>query len=95
MAINRTSGNPDQFWGCAACQNSYGSLIDATQDAVRTAMFDRWWAGYGTYGIRSVWFDETEPDRGACTQQRRQRSARGTDCAVVAAASTAALTAQR
>ena len=64
MGINRTSGKPDQFWGCAACQNSFGSLIDATQPDVRAAVFERWWQNYGVYGIRAIWEDETEPDRG-------------------------------
>lgn len=63
LAINRSSGYPDTFWGCAACQDSYGAMIDATQDAVQRAVFERWFDGYGRYGIRAVWLDETEPDR--------------------------------
>jgi alpha-D-xyloside xylohydrolase len=59
LAINATSGTADMFW--EYLQN--GALITTFSDATRALTEANWNAGYGKYGIRAMWLDETEPDR--------------------------------
>lgn len=39
------------------------ALMDSTNASAAAAIFNAWYNGYGRYGIRSIWLDETEPDR--------------------------------
>eukprot|EP01065_Artemidia_motanka_P024933 TRINITY_DN29862_c0_g1_i1.p1 TRINITY_DN29862_c0_g1~~TRINITY_DN29862_c0_g1_i1.p1 ORF type:complete len:691 (+),score=186.23 TRINITY_DN29862_c0_g1_i1:68-2140(+) len=61
LAVNLTSGGQDSCWkgGPAPTGNS---LIDSTNPAAMEATFNHWFEGYGKYGVRSVWLDQTEPD---------------------------------
>ena len=59
LAVNASSGGADMFW--QYLQN--GSLITTLSEATRTLTMQRWTAGYGRFGIRAMWLDETEPDR--------------------------------
>jgi len=59
LAINTTSGSSDMFW--EYLQN--GSLITTFSEATANLTEAAWNAGYGVYGVRAMWLDETEPDR--------------------------------
>jgi len=59
LAINATSGNADVFWEYL----QEGALITTFSDATRALTEANWNAGYGKYGVRAMWLDETEPDR--------------------------------
>ena len=59
LAINATSGTADMFW--AYLQN--GALITTFSDAAKALTEKNWNDGYGVYGVRAMWLDETEPDR--------------------------------
>jgi alpha-glucosidase (family GH31 glycosyl hydrolase) len=59
LALNVSSGKADVFW--AYLQE--GALITTMTDATRQLTEDNWNAGYGKYGVRAMWLDETEPDR--------------------------------
>jgi alpha-D-xyloside xylohydrolase len=63
LAINRNDGKADIFWEYL----QGGALIDSTNAAARKQVFDNWWANFGSLGIRSIWLDETEPDRSGYT----------------------------
>ena len=74
LALNRTTGHPSPL------ENDY-YLVDQTNAQARAASFDAFWAGYGRYGIRSVWLDATEPEREAYSFGDFQLAA-GTDSEV-------------
>lgn len=38
-------------------------VYDATSVAARNATFWDWYAGYGQYGVKSIWMDAAEPER--------------------------------
>eukprot|EP00754_Rhynchopus_humris_P034842 Rhum_TRINITY_DN16441_c0_g1::Rhum_TRINITY_DN16441_c0_g1_i1::g.163192::m.163192/K01811/xylS, yicI; alpha-D-xyloside xylohydrolase len=38
------------------------TLIDYTNPAAAKTTFQKWYEGYGKFGIKAIWFDETEPD---------------------------------
>ena len=59
LAINATSGKADTFW--AYLQE--GALITTFSNATKQLVEDSWEAGYGKYGVKAMWLDETEPDR--------------------------------
>jgi alpha-D-xyloside xylohydrolase len=63
LAVNRSTGQPDVFWWCEPCNDNGGALIDATNPEAQEAVFEHWWANFGSLGVRSIWLDETEPDR--------------------------------
>jgi alpha-D-xyloside xylohydrolase len=71
LAINRTDGQPDIFWEYL----QGGALVDSTSPAAAEAIFNAWYNGYGRYGIRSIWLDETEPDRSSYSYGEWQLSA--------------------
>ena len=54
--VNTTSGSSSSFDG----GNQY--LVDQTLPAVRKAVFDKFWDGYGKLGVRAVWLDAAEPE---------------------------------
>jgi hypothetical protein len=37
-------------------------LVDDTNPVVRAAIFDKFWEGYGTYGIKTIWIDAAEAE---------------------------------
>ena len=59
LAVNATSGTADTFW--AYLQE--GALVTTLSDATRNLTQKNWMNGYGKYGVRAMWLDETEPDR--------------------------------
>ena len=59
LAVNTTSGRADTFW--EFLQN--GSLITTLSPETANLTAAAWWAGYGRFGVRAMWLDETEPDR--------------------------------
>lgn len=59
LAINTSSGTADTFW-------SYlqdGALITTVTEATRNLTQAKWTEGYGRFGVKAIWLDETEPDR--------------------------------
>lgn len=59
LAINASSGAPDTFWSYL----QEGALITTLSEATRNLTIRNWVQGYGRFGVRAVWLDETEPDR--------------------------------
>jgi alpha-D-xyloside xylohydrolase len=37
-------------------------LVDDTNPVVRASIFDKFWDGYGQYGIKTIWIDAAEPE---------------------------------
>jgi alpha-glucosidase (family GH31 glycosyl hydrolase) len=54
--INKTNAEPTSYDG----GNQY--LVDETNPKVREVVFDKFWEGYGQYGIKTVWIDAAEPE---------------------------------
>lgn len=50
----------DDFWRYNTPTNN--ALVDATNPKGMARTFEHWWAGYGQYGVRAMWMDESEPD---------------------------------
>ena len=59
LAVNASSGVADTFWEYLQS----GALITTLSEATRNLTIKNWQQGYGQYGIRAMWLDETEPDR--------------------------------
>ena len=59
LAINVTSGKADVFWEYLQA----GALITTLSESTRNLTERNWLAGYGRYGVKAMWLDETEPDR--------------------------------
>ena len=59
LAINSSSGQADTFWEYL----QEGALITTLSEATRNLTARKWVEGYGRFGIRAMWLDETEPDR--------------------------------
>jgi alpha-D-xyloside xylohydrolase len=59
LAVNATSGVPDTFWSYL----EEGALITTLSEATRNLTANNWMKGYGKFGVRAMWLDETEPDR--------------------------------
>jgi len=59
LAVNASSGAADTFWEYL----QEGALITTFSEATRNLTIANWQNGYGRYGIRAMWLDETEPDR--------------------------------
>jgi alpha-D-xyloside xylohydrolase len=57
-------------------------LVDDTNPAVRSAVFDKFWEGYGRYGIKTVWIDAAEPEHFGAAQEGTWRMSLGTDAEV-------------
>ncbi len=60
LAVNASAGKITQFYDFIP-----SSVIDPTNASAANATFQKWWQGYGQYGSRAIWLDETEPDRGS------------------------------
>eukprot|EP00756_Hemistasia_phaeocysticola_P003956 Hpha_TRINITY_DN12551_c0_g2::TRINITY_DN12551_c0_g2_i1::g.50970::m.50970/K01811/xylS, yicI; alpha-D-xyloside xylohydrolase len=62
LANYTTTGeaNTTTFWRYNTPTNN--ALIDFTNPAAMNATFRHWYEGYGKYGIKAIWMDETEPD---------------------------------
>ena len=45
-------------------------LYDVLRLSVK-ATFDAWYEGYGKYGIRAIWMDESEPDHSVSVSDLR------------------------
>jgi alpha-D-xyloside xylohydrolase len=71
LAVNVSSGAADTFW--QYLQN--GSLITTLSPATANLTAAAWWAGYGRFGVRAMWLDETEPDRTAAANEGLDRGA--------------------
>ena len=59
LAVNSSSGAADTFWSYL----QEGALVTTLTDATRALVADSWTRGYGRFGVRAMWLDETEPDR--------------------------------
>jgi alpha-D-xyloside xylohydrolase len=59
LAVNGSSGAADTFW--AYLQE--GALITTLSEQTRNLTMQKWIDGYGRFGIKAMWLDETEPDR--------------------------------
>jgi alpha-glucosidase (family GH31 glycosyl hydrolase) len=57
-------------------------LVDDTNPAVRASVFDKFWEGYGRYGIKTVWIDAAEPEHFGSTREGTWRMSLGTDAEV-------------
>jgi alpha-glucosidase (family GH31 glycosyl hydrolase) len=49
---------------------------------VRKAVFEKFWEGYGKYGIKTVWIDAAEPEHFGGAAEGRWQLAAGTDAEV-------------
>jgi len=59
LAVNASSGSADTFWEYL----QEGALITTLSEATRNLTKKNWFEGYGRFGVKAMWLDETEPDR--------------------------------
>ena len=57
-------------------------LVDETNPEVRSVVFDKYWEGYGTYGIKTVWIDAAEPEHNGGSKEGTWKMSKGTDAEV-------------
>ena len=62
LANDTVTGRADttNFWRYNTPTNN--ALIDFTNPDAMNATFWKWYEGYGKYGIKAIWMDESEPD---------------------------------
>jgi len=56
--------------------------VDETNPKVREVVFDKFWEGYGHYGIKTVWIDAAEPEHSGHQDEGTWKMAAGTDAEV-------------
>ena len=61
------------------------ALIDATNDEALAATFDHWYDGYGRFGVKAMWMDESEPDHAAYISGGQWKLAKGIDAELLPA----------
>ena len=59
LAVNHSSGVADTFWSYL----QEGALITTLSESTRNLTKQKWTDGYGRFGVKATWLDETEPDR--------------------------------
>jgi len=72
------------FWRNRATPTG-NALVDATNVAALKATFDHWYEGYGKYGIKAMWMDQSEPDHQYFIAGGQWRLAKGLDTEVLPA----------
>ena len=73
----------DDFWRYNTPTNN--ALVDATNPKGMARTFEHWWAGYGQYGVRAMWMDESEPDHKSYISGGQWDLFAGTDAEVLPA----------
>ena len=61
------------------------ALVDATNDDALRTTFEHWHDGYGKYGIKAMWMDESEPDHKDYISGGQWKLAKGLDTEVLPA----------
>jgi len=57
-------------------------LIDQTNPLVRQVVFEKFWEGYGRYGVKTVWIDAAEPEHFGEKQEGLWKHTAGTDAEI-------------
>ena len=57
-------------------------LVDQTNVTVRSVVFDKFWQGYGRFGIKTVWMDAAEPEHMGSELEGTWRHSAGTDAEI-------------
>ena len=60
LATSTKDGYPDSIWKYNTPTGN--SLIDSSNPQTMNTTFNKWMSGYGKYGVRAIWMDESEPD---------------------------------
>ena len=60
LLTNTSSGNPDSFWEYSTPTGN--AVVDATNPEAMKSVWQHWQEGYGKYGVKAIWMDESEPD---------------------------------
>jgi len=77
LGVNIESGKPDSFWQYNTPTGN--SIIDPSNPAAMNATSSHWYEGYGKYGIRAIWMDQSEPDHAAYISGGQWQFHAGTD----------------
>ena len=94
LAVNLTTGSAcstlvkdgtcgDNFWRYNTPTNN--ALVDSTNPKGMARTFEHWWEGYGQYGVRAMWMDESEPDHAAYISGGQWDLFAGTDAEILPA----------
>ena len=57
-------------------------LVDDTNPTVRQAIFEKFWSGYGRFGIKSIWVDAAEPEHFGDSTEGQWNMSVGTDAEI-------------
>ena len=76
-ASTASNHSADSFWRYNTPTGN--AVVDATNSAALKRAFDYWFEGYGKYGIRAMWMDQSEPDHSIYIAGGQWRLAKGLD----------------
>ena len=84
--LTTTDGTHDagSFWRNRRTPTG-NALVDATNAVALKTTFDHWYEGYGKYGIKAMWMDQSEPDHQYFISGGQWRLAKGLDTEVLPA----------
>jgi alpha-glucosidase (family GH31 glycosyl hydrolase) len=83
LLIDRATGVADSFWEYNTPTGN--AVVDATNAEALKTTFQKWYDGYGKYGIRAMWMDESEPDHAKDITGGQWNLAKGVDAEVLPA----------
>lgn len=77
LAQSTQTNKTESIWGFRTPTGN--ALVDATSSDAMAAVTAKWYQGYGKYGVKAIWMDESEPDHSGYISGGQWRLVSGMD----------------